>query len=523
MDYSQLIDRVSRGRGRWSPDAGYVGGQLGRMNSNWRPRNRAADAEIRKDHELLTARARWLGRNNPICISAGETLVNNIIGEGIRTRACVANDAGEELARWNRQADDLYKRWMDQADASGSDHWHEMTRMQLGQAIEAGEAIYIESYDPDSSRVSPICYEAIEQDQLDCSRDRPQGDKENEIRRGVEMTRSGRPLAYWIYPNHPGQIYGVRGESIRIPAARVLHLYRRRRPSQSRGVSWFAPLVRALWNLYDYMDHEIEAAKVASYFVYMLKREEYDDGDSFADGNDSSDDNGNEEAVLGPGIALTGGPNDKLEVIQSQRPNSQAAPWIQLLMQMMGQAVGLSFPRFTGDYSKTNYSSARAADLQDRQGFRPAQLWHSWRIDATVRQRVTSNLIAFGALPIPGGMTRFNRNPDRWLACKVRPPGWAYVDPDKGTAASIAAIGSGLSNFDRELGALGLDRDEVWSTLAQEVKQLKAMGLPIEAVFPMLAKPAAAPQSPAKPATNDDGEDPAEEPVPMDDMEDDEV
>ncbi|QDU61242.1 Phage portal protein, lambda family [Planctomycetes bacterium Pan216] len=486
LSYPELLDRVSKGNGRYSPQAGYVGGQLTRTNADFRPRNRSADAHVKSDDKLLKARSRWLGRNNPMCIGVKNTLVNNVIGTGIKTKAQVRDASGELLKDFNTQADDLYARWMGEADTRGRQHWYQMSRTNLHETIEAGNGFLVERQINDPGRLIPLAFELRESDQLDETRDRPAGDGVNEIRRGIEFDGRGRAVAYYFWTEHPGGVYTGRYESERIPAWQVIHLYRGERPSQTQGVSWFAPLVRNLWHLYDYMEYEIAAAKVASYFVYMHKRDDWGEGadDYFVDENGDAgplDVDGNEMLPLGPGIGLTGGPNDSIEVIQSNRPNSQATAWITLLMQMMGNGVGLSLQRFTGDYSKTNFSSARAGDLQDRKGFVPMQHWHTWYVDLEVRRRVTQQLIGSGLLPVPnGGIARFNRNPFRWLQAVARPPGWGYVDPEKQIRAAKEAIAAGLGNFELFFADIGLDSVEVHKKLAEELKDMKADGLPVE-------------------------------------------
>jgi lambda family phage portal protein len=468
---------------------GYAGGELNRQTTGWRPANRTADREIAERWWLLTARGRWLGRNNPWCIGARGTIVDNIIGEGIQTRACVRDAAGVLLRPFNRQADDHYARWMDGADSTGRQHWHQLTRTNFHQVIEAGEGLLLECADPDPNRLVPICFEALEPDRIDCTRDRPSGDGVNEIRRGIEFDARGRRVAYYLYNNDPhGGYYGHPIFSTRVPAWRVIHVFAAQRPSQTRGVTWFAPIVKALWDSYEYMQHEISAAKVASFFVYMWKREQAEQrGFGFGDENGEafpSDAGGNGEVPLGPGIGLEGGPNDSFEVVQSNRPNGNAVPWLRFMLQMMGAGLRLSFQRFTGDFSQTTFSSARAADLQDRKGFGPVQQWHAWYVDLEVRRRVTRQLIAAGELPVPaGGAVRFDRAPHRWLACKARPPGWGYIDPQKQVEASKAAIGAGLSTWERELANIGLDRDDVFETLAQEIDMAAELGLPLEHLF----------------------------------------
>lgn len=482
-DFLSIFDAVQSGRGTWSPQAGYTGGQINSRNAGWRPRNRTGDAEIRRNYELLTARARWLGRNNPWCVGAAESIVNNIIGEGVATRSCVRDGDGNLMRDWNRASNEAYSRWMEQADAAGRMHWNMMTRTNLFQTIESGESLLVETAVNNPNRIAPIAFELIEPDQIDVTKDRPASGNQNKIVRGIEFDKSGRRVAYHLWTQHPGDVYaGGEYESERVEAWRVIHLFKAKRPSQTRGVSWFAPIVTALWNSYEYMQHEIEAAKVASFFVYMLKREYGQDsrlGFVDADGNEApTDEFGNAQAPLGPGIGLYGGPKDGLEIVQSNRPNGNAVPWLKFMLQMMGQGVGLSFQRFTGDFSQTTFSSARAADLQDRKGFIPAQFWHAWYVDMEVRKRVTRQLIASGELIVPsGGVARFDRNQSRWLACKARPPGWGYIDPEKQVAASLAAIGGGLSTWEKELSERGLDRDEVFEELAEEFKQLDELGL----------------------------------------------
>jgi len=474
------------------PQAGYTGGQVNRMNGGWRPNNRTGDAEIKKNWELLTARARWLGRNNPWCVGASDTLVNNLIGEGVQTRAAVRDSDGKLLRDWNRAANDAYSRWMEQSDAAGRMHWFMQTRTNLYQTIEAGESLLVETALNDPGRIAPIAFELVEPDQFDCTKDRPRDGNLNKIVRGVEFDARGRRVAYHLWTEHPGDIYGGRHESERVEAWRVIHLFKSKRATATRGASWFAPIVTALWNSYQYMEYEIDAAKVASFFVYMLRREHgTGQGLGFVDENGEAapvDEFGNSQAPLGPGIGLYGGPKDGLDIIQSNRPNGNAVPWLKFMLQMMGQGVGLSFQRFTGDFSQTTFSSARAADLQDRKGFIPAQAWHAWYVDCEVRKRVTRQLIASGELVVPsGGVARFDRNQSRWLACKARPPGWGYIDPEKQVAASLAAIGGGLSTWEKELAEKGLDRDEVFEELAEEFKQLDELGLK-DVLLNLLAK-----------------------------------
>ncbi len=111
-------------------------------------------------------------------------------------------------------------------------------------------------------------------------------------------------------------------------------------------------------------------------------------------------------------------------------------------------------------------------------GFSSAPKWHAWHVDLEIRERVIDRAIVLGILPIPaGGLTRYMRDRRKWLAAIARLPGWGYVDPQKQVQASIAAIEAGLSTWQRELGDLGLDYEEVFQQLAEEHELKEQLGL----------------------------------------------
>lgn len=466
---------------------GYEGGKQNRRVHNWKPNNRQQDLEILEDWELLTSRGRWLGRNNPWCRGAKWTLVDSIIGRGIRTRSTVRDGSGKLMSSWNAQANALYDRVMEDLDVAGRMHFHQMTRTGLMSLIESGEVLYVVRNDQEAYRMGksliPMKLELVEPDQIDISRDRPRSGDQNEIRRGIELDMYGRRVAYYLYAEHPNGINTYRAyQSERVPAEQVIHAYRAERPSQTRGVTWFAPIITSLWSMYEYQKAEIDAAKVASYFIYMWKREYPTSGTSLTvgpgmdDGNsDMSDMYGNEVEALSPGIGLVGGPNDDLHVIQSNRASSQAVPWLKLMLQTMGVGLHLGYSKLTGDFSGKSFSAQRSEDLQDLRGIHPLQDWHAWYVDCEVRRRAITQLIALEELPIPvGGIAQFNRNPRRWLDCKYIAPQSGYISPREETNAAFDRIRYGLSNYDIELSAIGLDIDEVHQEAADE------MGLSLE-------------------------------------------
>lgn len=457
---------------------GYEGGKQNRRSAGFRPNiDRSADLEISGDWDLITARGRWLGRNNAWCRGAKWTITDNLIRSGVRTRSTVRDNSGELIDSWNDEANRLYDQWTRQADIAGRQPLQQMTRTGLMTTVESGEVFYVLRQDADgfrrNERTIPLAFEMVEPDQLDTTLDRaPDATRGvNEVRRGIEFDSEGRRVAYHFYTQHPGALNPIRAglfDSEPVPASRVIHLYRAERPTQTRGVTWYAPIVTSLWNLYEYQSAEIDAAKVASYFIYLWKQEDPTGGQSStfglseADGADPTDLFDNAVEPLVPGLGLSGGINDDLKVIKSDRAPSQAVPWLQLMLQTMGVGLHLGYSKFTGDFTKGNWAQLRAEDQNDQRGFEPLRQWHADYIDLAIRKLAIRQMVAFGVLPIPsGGVAQFNRNPEKWLACDFLPPRQGYLNPREEVMASWDAVRSGQASPSMVAERLGLNFNEI--------------------------------------------------------------
>ena len=73
----------------------------------------------------------------------------------------------------------------------------------------------------------PLQLQILEADHLDETYNTvaPNG---NEIRMGIEFDKAGKRAAYWMFREHPGEVFmTVRNQfdRIRIPASEILHAY----------------------------------------------------------------------------------------------------------------------------------------------------------------------------------------------------------------------------------------------------------------------------------------------------------
>jgi len=94
---------------------------------------------------------------------------------------------------------------------------------------------------------------------------------------GIALGDAGEPVAYWLHRIHPGASWllpsGGRLTSERIPAADVLHIYRKRRPGQLRDVSWLAPVLGRLRDLGDYEAALLMKAKIEACLAAVVSED----------------------------------------------------------------------------------------------------------------------------------------------------------------------------------------------------------------------------------------------------------
>lgn len=490
---SRALGRALRRAAGGEPShySSYAGARSNRLNRDWVAQAISGDAAAWQAAETLAARARDLVRNDAWARAARDKIVANVIGEqGILTEGAVETGPAADDPQTveldettNAQADDVFAHWAeDYADAEGQLSWAEIQSLAMGEAIEVGESFLVATNRPGRERPVPLAFQLLEAEQLCTQLDRPAGQNQNEIRRGIEFDSFGSPVAYWFYKSHPNGVW-TQGAAwlddlARIPAARVLHYFEKNRPSLTRGISWFAPILQALRDLGEYLGDEMTAARVSALFTVAIKRENGGGGLGLEsdDGSDGYDDDGNRLTHLGAGIIGEIGANDSIETINTTRPNPNAKTWVDLILTQLAAGIGLSYIGLTGDVSAASYSSARAARLQDKRFFTTIQNRFARRIVLPVRRGVLSQAYALGRVPEVSPQT-FAANRRRWLATAVLPPGWEEIDAPKEIAASLERIKAGLSTLQIECAGRGRNWIRILRQRAIERKTAERLGV----------------------------------------------
>ena len=463
----------------------YQGAETNRLTSGKRPLNQSADQEALgpSGADSLRAWARMLVRDNAYAWGVVDTIVSSVIGTGIRAQSMYESKSGADKEKLNRARDRIWDEWCEVCDITGQFNFNEVQAIVQREIVEAGEVLIhlvdVPKRHDGILRPVPFALEIIEADRLASDKDTytiTRDSTEMKIIRGVEIDRAGRPVAYWVYPDHPNAPYSFNRTPIRLAAKNVVHLFRRDRVGQSRGISWFAPVLSWLRDLGIYVDNEIQASAVASCFTVAVKTETPISSMQPPTDYDTTDADGNQYEFLQPGMVMNLRPNESIESANPSRPNAQAGPWINLMLRGIAVGTGLSYEIVARDYSQTNYSSNRASQLEDRRRFRRWQQYLIAHLCQPVWDRFVEAAAMAGNKAFPE-MHEILGDRRRCACVEWQPQSWEWVDPATEQAAAENSVRAFQSTYQDELAGKGANWRSVFRQRAKEEAMLKKLGL----------------------------------------------
>jgi len=325
----------------------YALAERGRLTSGWRASGGSADAELLEDLPTLRARCGQMVRDNPYAATALRNLTAWLVGDGIAGRAIHADPDTAKLAQ------EIWNQHVRQRLDGREDHYGGQ-KLAVRGMIERGEILRVwRSTDGVPNAFAQI----LEGDQLaNINRRLDNGGK---IIGGVEFDRAGLRVAYWIYPDHPGDVLGFRSTAAeRIDARDVDHLFEALRPGQTRGVPWFHAGLRKLRSVADVEESITVKRRVEACFALFRRKQ---DGGFKAAGIRTTPDDGPRHETLRPGTIMYGEDGEEPPTVINPSSSGDGDQFLRGQLMSVAAAFGLPYHLLTGDVSQANYSSLRAA------------------------------------------------------------------------------------------------------------------------------------------------------------------
>lgn len=449
-----------------------------RLRSDWILGTSAATTGA-SERTTLRERSRDLNRNDAVASGATDTMAINVVGQGLQLQSRIRADrlgVTEERAReLQRLAEQIWQAWKPNADSTNLCDFDELQFLALRKVVEDGEVIALPIMVQDEWRSIKRAIELIEADRLV---NYEAGLNLSNIDSAIQTGSRGEPIAYFI--EKAGSSLGAKKESVRIEARdkygrpKILHLFPVRRPGQLRGIPWFAPVMTLFKDLGDTIEAEVVAARVSACLAVFVTMADPAYA-QYAAHTDTETDTGHRLQGLEPGVINYLGTGESINVVNPNRPGDTFAPFVEMVLRMIGMSLNLPYELLSKDFSKTNYSSARAAILEGRRMFTTWRSWFGRKFCQPVYDLVLEEAYLRGQFDVPdyyGLRAEYTRA--QWLG-----GGWGWVDPVKEVEASRKAIDYGLSTLADEVAGQGKDWEEVLEQQKREQEKEKELGVNI--------------------------------------------
>ncbi len=313
----------------------------------------------------------------------------------------------------------------------------------------------------------------------------------NSIRMGVEVDDYGKPVAYHLLTEHPGDYEFMKSsrtrKHVRVPADEIIHIFIPTRTNQTRGEPFMASAIAALKMLHGYREAELVAARVAAAkmgFITTPGGDEY-----IGDG----DDNGSPLMNSEPGSFEQLAPGQSIQMFDPQHPTSAFSDFEKSILRGIASGLGVSYTSLANDLEGTSYSSIRQGALEDRDHYRLLQnflITHF--VDPVIREWMAMSITS-GAISIP--MRRYDKFAD---ALVFRARGFQWVDPKKEIEANILGLQNGLLSMQDIANHYGRDVQDVFEQIQREKELAKQMGIKVS------FEPFGADKNPVEPEFDDE-------------------
>lgn len=469
--------------------SGFAGAAVSRLTASLSQVSGAVNADLDGSLLILRARARAIAVNNEFGQRFLTLVSGNVVGASGPTLQVRAKNQNGTLDKPANDAIELaWARWAPQADASRRMHLAHLFRVAAEAVARDGEALI--RFVRGRQFPMGLGLQLLEADRLDAALNGRLSNG-NTIRQGVEIDSLLRPIAYHLFTTHPGENWQSRQpERERVPAMDLIHLYLPRRAEQVRGYTWFAPVLNRMAMLHGYEEAAVVAARVGAAKMGIFVRKDGTPGAlaGMADGRDAA---GALQMSAEAGEFMEAPDGYELANWDPEYPAANFDSFMKQCLRGVASGLNASAHNLTGDMTEVNYSSARIAELVERDVWSTLQQWFIHAAVLPIYREWLGAAMLLGEITFEtSGKTLPADRTGKFLdVARFEGRKWAWVDPAKDVEAAEHQIAAGLASRTQIAASQGREFEDIVDELAQEKKLMDAAGIAV--VPPKPAAPAA--------------------------------
>lgn len=507
---SQAMTPAQRGApGGMGGAFAYDAAGFGQETAEWQPWLRSPDGEINQDRDRMVARQRDQVRNDGWATGGVTRILDSAIGSRFRL---VAKPDYQALRRygpafdavWANEASTAieaeYRMWADDsgkhADAARQLTMTQMFWLGLRHKLIDGDALAVMLWTPERVGFGGARYatsvQMIDPDRL--SNPQQQMDTRH-LRGGVVVDELGAAVGHHIRQAHQGDYFNaVEAQTWdffprETPWGRpiVVHDFEVERRGQHRGVSVLSSVLPAMRMLTRYDQAELQQALLQTIFATFIQSpfDPEDVNNALNEGGLSEyqklrqDYHGSNPISLGGARIPALAPGEEIKSVAATRPNSGFQAFESAVLRRFAAATGQSAEQLSWDYSKTNYSSARAAMLEAWKTLKRRRDNFAVGFANPIYGAFLEEVFDLGRVPLPRNAPSFVEMRTAYMRCDWIGPARGWVDPVAERQGAVLGMEAGFGTLEDECAEQGRDYVEVLDQRKLEVEMMKERGLPL--------------------------------------------
>ena len=455
-----VVREIGKLKERYFPAA-----DLSPVRGDWNPTVLVDQNIYRLEYRRLFARAKRAFDTDPYARSCVNVLQSQIIGNGITPRHKPQDENGNEIPGLGKVLDNLWERFSDEMLRPSHDSFIDLQRKFISNCCISG-GLFVNYVPAPKKNLLPFAFQLIDQSYIEFSHDNFAMPSAPMIYNGVEINEFGEPQKYyfqdlvtWIFFN--------------MPADNMIHCYEKWHCNQFIGIPWLAPVLTTLWDLSQLQEDRIIASRIQATIALWVKE------DSKFPGSGNKTGPNNQVSWSPASIIKT---PTKPEVVQSTdniRETLQAM--IELYLYQVSSGMGISYQEMCADTQGSSFSASRTVTSDRRRHYKTKQQF----VVRALCQPINKQFVkwAFLAGLIPGkSIVDFNDNAWGYCHTKWTPDRWDFVDPLKDMNSLIVQSDKGWLSDEGFCELTGEDRDDLYTTLAEEKKEKDKLGISAPAI-----------------------------------------
>jgi lambda family phage portal protein len=331
------------------------------------------------------------------------------------------------------------------------------------------------------------------------------------LRRGVQRDSRGKAVAYYIRVNYPTTVWpdpnNFKWElwPAQKPWGRrqVIHITDTIQPDQTRGISALVAVLKQMKMTKRFQEVTLQNAIIKASYAASIESDMPREMIAAQLGQTPASPEGlnavivntagallaavQQYAAAGDSIAIDGAkiahffPGTSLKVHPLGGPGDLVDGYEDSLLRHIAAGLGISFEEFSADFTKSNYSNARAAMLKTYKHMQARKRFVADRFADEIYALWLEEDFNDGGLPLPRGFDQkiFYQpyGKEAITACDWIGSGRGQIDELKETQAALLRVKGGLSTREIEIAKAGQDWRKLFRQLQREQSLADELGL----------------------------------------------